>query len=155
MHLRLLDDFLGHKADRPSETCKTCGHTPPTGDVTAQHYLPDWKPVHALGHADRQAINAEVVHLSERRKELRDWPIVKMARECYDVLRHFLEQLEASPQYSYRSEYFTETQQLLDHSPLDQSGVILSNKTLATTASDVGVISDFSKYVHPDKGPAD
>ena|SRR5947209_8652432 len=90
VHLRLLDDFLG--AGRQSQAPKPGD----LDDVFARHWLPSWKPRGFLTPTQRSRINAQLAHLSARRRWRHGWDVPRMATQPCRLLLRFLDELEAT-----------------------------------------------------------
>ena len=90
VHLRLLDDFLGS----PQQA------QPPTrddpDDVFARHWLPGWAPRRFLTGGQRQRINAQLAHLSARRRWRVGWNVPALTTACCQGFVRFLDQLNVA-----------------------------------------------------------
>lgn len=86
IHLRLLDDFLGGR--------------PKGDDVSAQHWLPTWRPRRFLSRQQTVDINAQLAHLAARRQHWNfEWPVRTLAVACAGRFEEFFSELErACPQ---------------------------------------------------------
>lgn len=96
VHMRLLDEFLGDSRQAKRRTKDA------TDDVFARHWdhrrHPRWEPRRFLGNADRQGVNAKLVHLTGRRLTRRDVQpddIPPLVRECCRLLVEFFDHVDA------------------------------------------------------------
>ena len=89
VHLRTLDDFLGARRGRRGDRPK---------DVLAIDYLPRWNPRRFLDAATRDAVNAQLAHLSVDRKRGVDvqWSYVLLALTAVESFACFVGELRKS-----------------------------------------------------------
>jgi hypothetical protein len=84
VHVRLLDDFHGQSgANYPN-------------DITADDYLPTWSPKRTLSQPARQAINAQLAHVSIHRITGYTWPVETLVADTCRTFVSFVDQLQAS-----------------------------------------------------------
>jgi hypothetical protein len=87
VHLRLFDDFFGSsKQTQPRQRSDR-------DDVFARHWLPTWRPRGVLSPVQRSRVNAQLAHLTARRRMKNPWTLEMVRRTCR-VLIAFLDQLE-------------------------------------------------------------
>lgn len=95
VHLRLLDEFLGdpRQATRRRKADQD--------DVFARHWdrrrHPRWEPRRFLGNADRQDVNAKLVHLTGRRltrPDVQPDDITPLVRKCCERLKEFFDHVD-------------------------------------------------------------
>lgn len=112
VHARLLDDFFGMSRDVRDTPLEDSGRR---DDVLACDYNPDWVQQRVLSSSIRRSINAQVQHLSVRRKLKRDWHFTKIDASLSKAFDSFLSLLEGHSVDSVRAraDYFPEDEEFV------------------------------------------
>jgi len=88
VHLRLLDDFLGHPKQAEKQGADA------GDDVFARHWDENWEPRRFLSKEERDRVNAQLVHLTARRLthrgDIQPDELPGLVKECCLGLREFL-----------------------------------------------------------------
>lgn len=107
VHLRLLDEFLGSRQQvQPLRA----------GDrdtVFAAHYLPTWQPASFLTVDERRDVNAQVAHLSGRRKPQFPWSILDLTARCCEGLERYFAAIAHDSAHSSRAAMFSQSRVLV------------------------------------------
>jgi len=85
VHVRLLDDFHGQTSAKAHPD-----------DFTAEHYLPTWTPRRTLSQSDREAINAQLAHMSIKRVSGYGWRVEALVADTCRMFVSFVDTLRAS-----------------------------------------------------------
>jgi len=106
VHLRLLDDFFGDPrqtaARRPSDH----------DDVFARHWVATWAPTRFLTEVERSRANAQIAHMTSRRRMRHHWRSpAAVARFCV-VANAFFDEVEH--QNPRRARAFTQSRQFTE-----------------------------------------
>jgi hypothetical protein len=92
IHIRNVDDFLGHPEPRRD-------------DLTAADYRPGRTPKRFLTDEERDAINGALSHLTRRRSGPNpEWPLAALARRGLDAFQAFLAGLEPTTAALFRDD---------------------------------------------------
>jgi hypothetical protein len=88
MHLRLLDDFFGHAGQvaprRPNDR----------DNVFARHWAPAWNPRGFLTNVERSRANAQIAHLTARRRMQHQWRPPHMVARCCRLANEFFDEVQ-------------------------------------------------------------
>ena len=107
VHVRLLDEFLGNPQQAEPATKRD------RDTVFAAHYLPRRAPASFLTQAERGDVNAQVAHLSGRRRAQFPWSLMDLTERCCAGLHRFFADLGSDPQHSTRLAMFSSSRILV------------------------------------------
>jgi hypothetical protein len=80
VHVRLLDEFHGQT-----------GANAHPNDVLASHFLPTWTPTRTLSPPDRDAINAQLAHMSTQRTSGYSWDLATLVTDACRMFVSFVD----------------------------------------------------------------
>jgi hypothetical protein len=106
IHLRLLDEFFGSP-----KQARTSGKND-KDDIFARHWLSSWQPRPFLTETERSRANAQLAHLSGRRRMNHKWNLGEAVARCCGTFQIFIGQLDAA--HPRRARAFSETWALVN-----------------------------------------
>ncbi|HEY8776114.1 MAG TPA: hypothetical protein VIM33_06475 [Gaiellaceae bacterium] len=89
VHVRLLDDFLGDPRQAKPATARNFD------DVFARHWVPSWQPKRVMTEVERKRANAQITHLSGRRRLGYRWKVPDLGQRCCTRMVSFIDAIEA------------------------------------------------------------